>query len=59
VVSPKGKLKENFEGGKNCWMTKEEIFGLENLFDGLKERIDMVDSKNLKFGENKYKVRGY
>jgi len=59
VVNPTGTLIENFEGGKNCWMTKEEIFNLENLFDGLKERIGMVDNKTLGFGENKYKVKGY
>jgi len=59
VVNPTGTLIENFEGGKNCWMTKEEIFSLENLFDGLKERIEMIDKDGLSFVENKYKVKGY
>lgn len=59
VINPTGTLKENFEGGRNCWMTKKEIFDLDNLFDGLKERIDMVENKALAFGENKYQVKGY
>lgn len=57
--APKGILIENFEGGKNIWLTKSEIFKLPDLFDGVKESIVMTDSKDLNFSETKYSVKKY
>lgn len=59
VINPKGLLIEEFEGGKNCWMTKDEILKLPDLFDGVEESMAAVENKNLDFKENKYKVKGY
>ena len=55
----KGKLIENFEGGKNIWLSRAEILNLPNLFDGVDESIEMVLSTKLIFSETKYKVKGY
>lgn len=57
--SPKGKLKEKFEGGKNQWLTKTEIFKLPNLFDDVKLILNMLDQNQLVFQEKKYAVPSY
>ena len=59
VTKINGVLTENFEGGKNQWMSREEILAIENLFDGVEESIDMAIGKNLGWSETKYKVKGY
>lgn len=50
---------EEFEGGRNKWMTREEIEGQANLFDGVIESLEMAGCKGFVMSENKYKVRGY
>lgn len=55
----RGKLMEEFEGGRNKWMTREEIEGQANLFDGVIESLEMAGCKGFVMSENKYKVRGY
>lgn len=55
----RGELVTEFEGGKNKWLSKEEIFQLKNLFDGVDESIEMVDQENLVFSETKYTVSKY
>lgn len=57
--NPQGKLIENFGGGRNTWLTKKEILGIPDLFDGVDETIKMVSQKNLVFSEAKYKVKRY
>lgn len=57
--NPKGKLIESFEGGKNFWLTKKEIHELPGLFDGVRSRLKILDSKKLLFNEMKYKVLKY
>ncbi|MDP2930780.1 MAG: NUDIX domain-containing protein [bacterium] len=59
VKNTEGKLLEKFEGGKNLWLTKKEIFELPDLFDGVGETINIINQKKLIFTENKYKVKGY
>jgi len=59
VTKIKGVLKEEFEGGRNQWMTREEVLAIENLFDGVEESIDLANGKGLVWRENKYKVKGY
>lgn len=54
-----GKFIKKFEGGENSWVTENELFTKENLFDGLKEDIDMVMGRKASFLENKYKVNNY
>lgn len=55
----KGELQEKFEGGENRWMKKEEIEKIEDLFDGVVENFELVNENELKFRENKYKVKRY
>ena len=57
--NPKGKLKEKFEGGRNFWAAEKEIASLSPLFDGMKETIKILKSKNLVFLERKYTVSGF
>ncbi len=55
----KGVLQENFEGGRNLWLTKDEIRKLPNLFDGIEGTLQMAEKAKLSFSENKYIVSGY
>ena len=50
---------EIFEGGKNCWKTREEIKMQKKLFDGVEETIKMSLSNKLEFSEIKYRVKRY
>lgn len=59
VTNTKGKLINNFEGGKNLWLTQKEIFKLKDLFDGVDESIQMVKKDDFVFSETKYKVKRY
>lgn len=55
----KGKLLENFEGGKNMWLTEREINKLPNLFDGVDETLVMSKKNKFVYSETKYKVKRY
>ena len=59
VDGVKGVLVKEFEGGKNIWLSEEEIAKLPNQFDGVAEAIEMVAGKNLTFSEMKYTVSGF
>ncbi len=59
VDDTKGGLLKDFKGGKNIWLTEEKILALPDLFDGVKETIDMVQANKLIFSETKYVVKGY
>lgn len=55
-----GETMEQFEGGKNEWMSREEIVKLNKLFDGAIESMEMVEEgSTFKLSENKYEVHGY
>lgn len=55
----KGNLKTEFEGGKNLWLTREKIFKLPTLFDGVEGSLDSASNKHLDYKEAKYTVKGY
>ena len=59
AVNCSGNLKENFDGGKNSWLTEKEILGLPNRFDGVEESLKMTENRKLVFVEKKYNVKGY
>ncbi len=42
-TNPKGKLKEQFEGGRNRWLTREESKDLEKKFDSVDVEFDFMD----------------
>lgn len=54
-----GTLIEQFEGGLNIWLTKEEIMKLPDLFDGVSESLAFVENDTLQFLERKYTVAKY
>lgn len=55
----KGKLLDEFEGGRNAWRTKEEIEVLPEIFDDVLLIIDLLEKKEFKFFENKFIVKRY
>lgn len=61
--SPKGKLTEEFKGGKNFWLTKKEILKLDKVFDDVPQLIKLFESyskdKKPVFFENKFTVAEY
>lgn len=59
AFNTKGKLKSSFEGGKNKWFAKEEIFKLKNLFPDVDGTIAMTESKQMVFKELRVKVDKY
>lgn len=54
-----GELITEFEGGKNIWMTRQEIDQIPDLFDGVAETIKMTLANTLVFSETKYQVAKY
>jgi 8-oxo-dGTP pyrophosphatase MutT (NUDIX family) len=57
--NPKGKLKKDFEGGKNHWLTKDKIFKLPNLFPDMKLVLKILDQDEFVFEEKRYTVLSY
>lgn len=55
----KGKLIKIFEGGKNRWLTKKEIYKLPKLFRDVKTIIKVVEKGKLSFWEKKFIVTHY
>ncbi len=56
---PKGELLESFEGGRNAWLTKNEIQNLPELFDDVLKVIEVIDGGKFMFFEDKYNVKRY
>lgn len=54
-----GDLKEEFEGGKNKWVTKQEFLAFEKLFDGIEDTIKLHETAEFSFIEKKFIVKGY
>jgi len=54
-----GKLIEKFEGGRNMWLSKEEIFKLPDLFPDMEVAIKAANSRGYKFSERKYTVNKF
>lgn len=60
---PQGQLIKEFKGGKNFWMTKNEVQKLDKVFDDVSQVVKLFDSytpdKKLVFFENKFTVKEY
>jgi ADP-ribose pyrophosphatase YjhB (NUDIX family) len=54
ATSLKGKLTEQFEGGRNYWLTADEISALTKVFEGMDEMVSMANSDDFGFYEQKY-----
>ena len=59
ATKTKGRLKKDFEGGSNSWLTEEQIKKLKNQFEGLSKTLDIIKAKNISFSEQVYKVKKY
>lgn len=59
ATEAKGDLQERFEGGKNVWLAKNEIFKLPDLFSDVKEVLEIVDRNQLVFIERKHVTEKY
>jgi ADP-ribose pyrophosphatase YjhB (NUDIX family) len=55
----KGKLVEEFEGGKNIWIEEKKISTLPDIFPDVFKIIEMVKAKQLTFYEEKWIVQKY
>ena len=55
----RGELQIEFNGGRNAWMTKDNILKLSELFYDCMETIGLLDQAKLRFVESKYVVSGY
>lgn len=54
-----GKLIENFEGGKNQWMTRNELLEQDDIFDDVESVLEMIENNKFEFEEMEYKVKRY
>lgn len=59
VRDPAGTLKQQFDGGRNLWLTKQEIAKLPDLFPDVISAIDLVERNEFSFIEKKYEVEKY
>lgn len=55
----KGELLPEVPGGKNLWMTMEEIKKLENRLSGVDTSLKFLENKVLTFSERKVKEKNY
>lgn len=55
----KGTLISKFEGGRNIWLTREEMQTINPVFDDLDRTMKIVNQKKLTFSQNKYTVSGF
>jgi hypothetical protein len=42
--NPRGELIEQFEGGRNAWMTQEDYSAQEKTFEGTKDSFQKLDT---------------
>ncbi len=54
-----GKFISKFDGGKNIWLTIDEIKKLNPIFDDLDRSMKITRRKKLAFVQNKYTVSGF
>lgn len=55
----RGKLLEEFEGGKNFWIDRNDIFTLKNVFENVPSILNALDKKELFFLEQSFTVSKY
>jgi 8-oxo-dGTP pyrophosphatase MutT (NUDIX family) len=41
-VNPRGELIEEFEGGRNAWMSQDEVKAQDKVFDGIDKSLQMA-----------------
>lgn len=54
-----GELAEEMEGGKNFWLTQEELNKQEDVFEGVNTIIDLYNGKQPEFWEKTYTMKRY
>lgn len=54
-----GPFKQEFEGGRNLWMTVKEMEETKKVFDGVEDALHWLESPQMTFKEMKYTVEGY
>jgi ADP-ribose pyrophosphatase YjhB (NUDIX family) len=55
-VNPRGELIEQFEGGRNAWMTQEEYGSQDKTFEGANDSFRRVDTMpKIPIAEAQYK----
>lgn len=54
-----GQLLESFEGGRNTWLSKQEIDKIPNLFDDVLKIMKVVEKGKFTFFEDRYNVKEY
>lgn len=59
VRDPTGVTKQEFDGGRNLWLTKQEIQNLPDLFPDVINAIELVERGQFAFIEKKYLVEKY
>ncbi len=55
----RGALLETFEGGRNVWLTERELFSESDVFDGMKDTLELLRRDRFDFIEKKYTVKKY
>lgn len=43
---PRGQLMENFEGGRNCWMSREDLITQQLKYDSVELELSFLDKKD-------------
>ena len=59
TTQTKGKLMEEFKGGKTSWVAKSLASKKPNVFYDYKEIMKIVISKKMKYYEYSFKVSGF
>lgn len=60
VTEPEGELIEQFEGGRNIWMTKTQIANLDKKFGDIPDILKIIRGTKLRnFVEKEYVVEEY
>jgi 8-oxo-dGTP pyrophosphatase MutT (NUDIX family) len=55
----KGEITEEFEGGRNLWIAKDEFLANPKRFHGVEINLEIVERGSLSFEERKYYVQTY
>lgn len=53
-TNARGELLEEFEGGRNAWMTLSEVHRQDKVFDGLEDAYRQIGASHLGFTESKH-----
>ena len=57
--NPRGELLTDFKGGKNMWLTEKGILELPDLFDDVRETLNILKQGKFIFSERKWIVSKY